>query len=92
MPSCAIKWCGKCNTTSSYAKDGITFHRFPTDGVMKEAWINATQREDFFPSKTSVICSRHFTPDCFENLKNRRRLYSSSIPTLYWVLQNNQES
>ncbi|CAH0694400.1 unnamed protein product [Spodoptera exigua] len=59
--------------------------KFPNDDIqMKEIWMNATQRGDFFPSNTSVICSRHFKADCFESLKNnRRRLRKSSVPTLY---------
>ncbi|XP_045487982.1 THAP domain-containing protein 1-like [Pieris rapae] len=83
MPSCAVKWCGKHSKTSSYKKDGITFHRFPKIPELKEKWIEKVNRENWFPTKYSAVCSRHFTPDCFEYLKQRRRLFSSAIPTMF---------
>ncbi|XP_026745374.1 THAP domain-containing protein 3-like [Trichoplusia ni] len=83
MPSCAVKWCGKHSKTSSYKKDGITFHRFPKIPELKEKWMNKINRENWFPTKYSAVCSRHFTPDCFEYLKQRRRLFSSAIPTMF---------
>ncbi|XP_047993957.1 uncharacterized protein LOC125232365 isoform X2 [Leguminivora glycinivorella] len=87
MVSCSMKWCGKSTNNSTYKKDGITFHRFPKSPLTKSKWIDATHRgESWFPSKTSVICSRHFTADCFHQITNnrkRRRLLDSAVPTLY---------
>nr|XP_053611377.1 THAP domain-containing protein 2-like isoform X1 [Plodia interpunctella] len=83
MPYCAVKWCGKCSATSSLTKDGITFHRFPNCPNLKQQWINATKRGDnWFPGKTHVICSRHFTDDCFRPTSgNRRFLFDTAVPT-----------
>ncbi|CAH0729583.1 unnamed protein product, partial [Brenthis ino] len=84
MPYCSVKWCGKCSTTSSLTKDGITFHRFPKCPKIKQKWINATKRDgNWFPGKNHVICSRHFTQDCFRVIReNRRFLFETAVPTL----------
>uniref|UniRef100_A0A1E1VXX4 THAP-type domain-containing protein n=1 Tax=Pectinophora gossypiella TaxID=13191 RepID=A0A1E1VXX4_PECGO len=86
MAPCSIRWCDKTSQTSSLEKDGITFHLFPRHPKMKEKWINVTRRNNWFPSKHSVICSRHFTKDCFVMTKSRRRLLGSAIPTLHLPL------
>ncbi|XP_045783605.1 uncharacterized protein LOC123879742 isoform X3 [Maniola jurtina] len=83
MASCAVNWCRKSSKTYNYKNDGITFHRFPRNSEYKEKWINATCRgEKWFPNKYSIICSRHFTEDCFQNMKNRRKLKKTALPTL----------
>ncbi|CAK1581793.1 unnamed protein product [Parnassius mnemosyne] len=47
-------------------------------------WIDATCRGDgWFPTKNSVLCSRHFTEDNLHIMKKRRRLLDSAIPSLY---------
>ncbi|KAL4712432.1 hypothetical protein ACJJTC_007448 [Scirpophaga incertulas] len=46
----------------------------------KEKWLEVTRRGDWFPSKFSVVCSRHFTDDCFVATKCRRRLLDRAIP------------
>ncbi|CAG5055811.1 unnamed protein product [Parnassius apollo] len=92
MAPCTIKWCGNSSQTCNLKKNGITFHRFPKHPNLKEKWINATRRENWFPSVYSVICSRHFEEDCFINMKNSRRLLSSAVPTLCLpILTNNGE-
>ncbi|CAH0728570.1 unnamed protein product, partial [Brenthis ino] len=86
MPYCSVKWCGKCSSTSSLTKDFslITFHRFPTCPNIKQKWINATKRDgNWFPGTNHVICSRHFTEDCFRVISgNRRFLFETAVPTL----------
>lgn len=66
--------------------DGIFNFRYPRDANIKEKWINATRRDNWMPSKHSVICSRHLSEDCFIYMKNRRRLLKSAIPTLFLPL------
>ncbi|CAG9136584.1 unnamed protein product [Plutella xylostella] len=84
MPFCGVKWCGKSSKTSNFQKDGITFHRFPQCPERKSKWIDAAHRGDlWFPSKFSVICSKHFSKDNFYPLKNRRRLMDTAVPTLH---------
>ncbi|CAG4955207.1 unnamed protein product [Colias eurytheme] len=67
-----------------------TIFRFPKDPDIKKEWIDATGRDDWSPTKNSVICSRHFSTDCFFNRKSRRFLLPSAVPTLF--LQKSLES
>uniref|UniRef100_A0A3B3S7R4 THAP domain containing 3 n=1 Tax=Paramormyrops kingsleyae TaxID=1676925 RepID=A0A3B3S7R4_9TELE len=62
----------------------LTFHRFPLSkpSVLKE-WLDNIGRGDFQPKKHTVICSHHFTPDCFSGLGNRRNLLWNAVPTLF---------
>ncbi|OWR53971.1 THAP domain-containing protein 2, partial [Danaus plexippus plexippus] len=57
---------------------------FPKCPEIKDKWIDACQNEDALwrPSKDSVVCSRHFTDDCYRQLKRPRRLRMRSVPTL----------
>ncbi|XP_013174455.1 PREDICTED: THAP domain-containing protein 1-like [Papilio xuthus] len=82
MSSCAILWCGKNSRFSCTKTDEVTFHRFPKDKAIKKKWIEATKRDNWRPSNFSVICSRHFTEDCYHSIKPRRRLLDNAIPTL----------
>ncbi|XP_061725870.1 THAP domain-containing protein 3-like, partial [Cydia pomonella] len=82
---CCVKWCGKNTNTSSVKKDGISFHRFPKCPNLKEMWIDATKRSpDWFPSHTSVLCSRHFKPEYIKLTSNNRRfLYTNAIHYIF---------
>ncbi|XP_047984915.1 THAP domain-containing protein 1-like [Leguminivora glycinivorella] len=86
MACCSIRWCGKNSKTSNFKKDGITFHRFPKNPEIKEKWMDITKRENWFPTEFSVVCSRHFTEDCFYTVKDRRRLFKTAIPTQHLPL------
>ncbi|XP_047998558.1 uncharacterized protein LOC125235946 isoform X2 [Leguminivora glycinivorella] len=59
--------------------------KFPKCPNMKEIWINATKRsDDWFPSPSSVVCSRHFKSEYFKLTKgNRRILSTNAVPTLH---------
>ncbi|KPP76872.1 THAP domain-containing protein 3-like [Scleropages formosus] len=80
------KSCSAFNCTSRYSskKPHVTFHRFPLSkpSVLKE-WLENIGREDFQPKKHMVICSHHFTPDCFSSSGNRKNLLWNAVPTLF---------
>lgn len=42
-------------------------HSFPHDASLKRAWIRfvRTCRSNFVQTKYSLICSKHFAPDCY---------------------------
>uniref|UniRef100_A0AAY4A7X4 THAP-type domain-containing protein n=1 Tax=Denticeps clupeoides TaxID=299321 RepID=A0AAY4A7X4_9TELE len=56
--------------------------RFPLEDPDRlDEWIRNMQREAWFPQPRSVVCSIHFTEDCFEEA-NERQLKAHAVPTL----------
>jgi len=55
------------SSTNAIATPGVSMHLFPSDEKVREQWLKFVHkhRPDFVPMKTSVLCSIHFTPDCF---------------------------
>ncbi|XP_062871793.1 THAP domain-containing protein 3 [Trichomycterus rosablanca] len=76
----------KCTSRYSSKNPEITFHRFPLSkpSVLKQ-WLHNIGRENFQPRKHMVICSLHFTPDCFSGAGNRKNLLWNSVPTLFSI-------
>lgn len=76
-------------------------HLFPKDKKLRWKWTQFVQKHrvsadgrGFTPSKTSVLCSIHFTDDCFTRrldllgsntteIMSTRRLKQGSIPTIH---------
>uniref|UniRef100_A0A3B3I0M3 THAP domain-containing protein 1 n=1 Tax=Oryzias latipes TaxID=8090 RepID=A0A3B3I0M3_ORYLA len=74
-----IVFCSKPDTCFS-----ISFHSFPKDMSVRAEWIVRVRREDFTPSKTSRVCSRHFQKGDFVNNPGKlRKLKKGAIPTLF---------
>ncbi|XP_030041702.1 THAP domain-containing protein 3 isoform X1 [Microcaecilia unicolor] len=87
MPkSCAVPYCTR--RYSSKNKQ-LTFHRFPFSkpDLFKE-WVGNVGRLDFKPKQHTVICSEHFTPDCFSAIGNRKNLMPNAIPTIFPLPEN----
>ncbi|XP_065141591.1 THAP domain-containing protein 3 [Paramisgurnus dabryanus] len=82
------KSCSAFKCTKRYNKTNpeITFHRFPFSkpSVLKQ-WLDNIGRDDFHPRKHMVICSLHFTPDCFSGFGNRRNLLWNAVPTIFTI-------
>ena len=77
-----------CNSSSS-KNPNISFFKFPKDSKLSKAWIIRIRREDFTPTATSYVCSRHFlsedftssnsdTPDIFKKI----RLMKEAVPSV----------
>lgn len=87
---CPVKSC-----SSATGDNGCKFHRFPSDPALRETWVAFVRRGrggDWTPTKRSLLCSRHFTPDAYTcsiqlmadfglSTKNVR-LKSDAVPTL----------
>lgn len=81
-----------CSNTHS---DGVSLFQFPRDPALRIQWIKEVQRTRANwqgPSDYSVLCSDHFTTDCFEEdaaiaarfgISKRRRLKPNAIPTVF---------
>nr|XP_046223614.1 THAP domain-containing protein 3 [Oncorhynchus gorbuscha] len=79
------KSCYAYNCTNRYSKHtDITFHRFPfSKPTVFRQWLDNICRDYFYPKKHMVICSIHFTTDCFSGLGNHKNLLWNAVPTLY---------
>lgn len=79
-------------------QQGVSFHKFPTDNLIRSKWLRKISRSNFVPTKYSRLCSLHFnesdfiTSRCDSNitrkrkntsLRNRRQLKSDSIPSKF---------
>ena len=75
---------------------GCSLHKFPQDEAIKRKWIKAVkqQRSNWdSPSPHSLLCSKHFTDDCFvtEGVRFRdemgmptaKRLKPDAVPTIF---------
>lgn len=79
-----------CTNDSSKTK-GKSYHRFPAAKSLKQQWLTKISRKDANPTKESVVCSDHFTPDSYErNLqaellgyKPKPKLKPDAVPTLF---------
>jgi THAP domain len=88
VKSCSSYNC--CNKLGDKAKEAnITFHQFPASLEVRQKWITATHRSKFYPSKGAVLCSQHFSEDCFVTKDEsfgsmlRKRLHPNAIPTIF---------
>ncbi|XP_029434045.1 THAP domain-containing protein 3 [Rhinatrema bivittatum] len=87
MPkSCAVPYC--THRYSSKNKQ-LTFHRFPfSKPELFKEWLGNVGRLNFKPKQHTVICSEHFTPDCFSAFGNRKNLIPNAIPTIFPLPKN----
>ena len=84
---CVVHYC------SNSDKTGHTMHKFPKEANLRRQWVKFVQvkRADFKePSVHSVICSSHFSPDCYEKsymaemgLKKQNHLLPGAVPTIH---------
>ena len=92
--SCAAGGPNLVSCTNTNAP-GVSTHLFPSNEKVREQWVKFVRkyRPDFLPKKTSVLCSIHFTPDCFTrrldltksegSSSGHRHLITGSIPTIH---------
>ena len=83
---------GGCSNTR---KDGVSLHQWPDDPKFSRLWTNAVKntRSDFInPTKSTRLCSAHFTEDCFEaqtaiaksmGLKMKSFIKADAVPTIF---------
>ena len=54
-------------------------------------WVKAIRREKWFPTQSSVLCSTHFSDDCFVEGKKNRRLKKDAVPSIFNFPKHLQE-
>ena len=83
-----------CNNDSRYVgrKQGVSYHRFPTDDKLLKEWLAKLSRLDLVVTKDSRVCSFHFEPECYERdlkaellgLKStQHHLKPDAVPTIF---------
>ena len=89
-----VKRCVATACSKMYA-DNVSLCKFPRDNVIKWQWTKQVQRTRAKwsgPSEHSVLCSDHFTPECFEidtllapsmGLEKRRKLKPDAVPSIF---------
>ena len=82
-----------CSTING---EGYSLHKFPRDPTVRSKWAKAVKLQRVGwkgPTETSVLCSKHFLPDCFviEGVRYRdlmgipstKRIKPGAIPTIF---------
>jgi len=83
-----------CSNDSRFAikGQGISFHRFPTEGSLSKEWLAKISRVGLEVTKDTRLCSVHFEPDCFERdlraellgSKRKRKLNPDAVPISFY--------
>ena len=82
---------GGCSNT---AKDGVSFHGWPSNAQLARQWTNAVRntRANFNQTASSKLCSSHFSEDSFETqsviahslgLNMKKILKPGAVPTIF---------
>lgn len=85
MPQCAVASCSNSHRKTKGAP--VRYHRFPTEAATRAKWVRACGKATFNTS-TARVCSRHFSPACYERdvqhellgLPQRSRLRRGAVP------------
>lgn len=74
--------CVYCGHQGSNSKTA-TLHTFPSDEAVCKEWVKLIGQEGWKPTKSSFLCSKHFTEDSFVfHYNNRKRLKPGRVPTI----------
>ena len=86
-----VNQCVAAGCTNKH-RDGVSLFKFPQDPDLRKQWIAQVKRtRDKWtgPTKHSVLCSIHFTDDCFDKsmerygLKQKPLLKRNAVPTIF---------
>ncbi|XP_044161964.1 THAP domain-containing protein 5-like [Bufo gargarizans] len=79
MPkSCVVPECRRAETGLE------SYYKFPLhDKVRLKQWLTNMNLENFFPTKSLYLCSKHFKQSCFQTRWGARYLRHDAVPTIF---------
>uniref|UniRef100_S4P342 THAP domain-containing protein 9 n=1 Tax=Pararge aegeria TaxID=116150 RepID=S4P342_9NEOP len=82
---CSVPTCETTADTISEA-DGITFHEFPNEGHLRNAWLKALGIQVSPLPDSAVVCSMHFLYDDIDETESGlKEIRSGAIPSTVQV-------
>ncbi|CAK1553224.1 unnamed protein product [Leptosia nina] len=77
---CCVKSC-KNDSRQISKSQGITFHVFPTETKLRQAWLKALHKDSWSPKERSAVCSDHFLKEDLYITKNGlRKVKNGAVP------------
>ncbi|GIY93053.1 uncharacterized protein CEXT_112751 [Caerostris extrusa] len=83
---CAAIGCLNSSSKEWCRQNRISFHSFPIkDKLLLQRWLVNVRRANFYPTRTTPLCSEHFKEENFEYqpFTNRRELKKGAVPTIF---------
>ncbi|KAL4720989.1 hypothetical protein ACJJTC_014343 [Scirpophaga incertulas] len=78
-----VRTCVVASCKQEYYPDcGFSFHGFPKDENIRKLWISTIGEDPDKIKKSTVICSKHFQPECFKMDVDRAILKANAVPSV----------
>ncbi|KAK5650754.1 hypothetical protein RI129_001783 [Pyrocoelia pectoralis] len=81
-----VRYCSAFACTNEWKPNAVyRFHTFPMKRPeILKLWVQAVRLKDFKPSKNTVLCSEHFTDDCYlESSLHQNLLKKDAVPSIF---------
>uniref|UniRef100_A0A0A9YKM1 THAP domain-containing protein 2 n=1 Tax=Lygus hesperus TaxID=30085 RepID=A0A0A9YKM1_LYGHE len=82
MVRCVAIGCDSDSSTTPKDKK-LAFFSFPKNPGFREAWVRAIGLDNFTPTRSTLLCSKHFTEDQYISLATCLRRRDGAIPTIF---------
>jgi len=86
MVRCSAKGCSSSSDNGKHR-----WLSFPTDSCLRNRWIEAVGKDNWQPTKYSVLCGKHFSNDCWRNDKSNK-LKAEAVPSVFCHCKNDEQS
>ncbi|CAH1966296.1 unnamed protein product [Acanthoscelides obtectus] len=84
MGSCALRSCASRTEVDENNTTEKTFHRLPKNADRCQLWVKFVNRGEWTPTRSSVICSKHFSEESFDRTsKCYVNLKLNDVPTIH---------
>jgi len=67
-------------------------HRFPKDENRRLLWIQALHRDNFVPTKNTLICEAHFTTNDYQKRPDLIKLTNIAVPSIFNCQKNGKQN